>query len=33
MAHYLEHNAQGTPPHRGYSLLISAECACLEHYT
>jgi len=27
LAHYLEHNAQGTPPHHGFSLLISAECA------
>jgi len=29
---YVEHNAQGTPPHHSFSLLISVECACVEHY-
>jgi len=29
---YVEHNAQGTPPHHGISLFISVECACAEHY-
>jgi len=24
--------AQGAPPHHSYSLLTSAECACVEHY-
>jgi len=33
IAHYLEHNTQGMRPHHGFSLLISAECACVEHYT
>jgi len=28
-----EHDAQGTPPHHGFSLLISAEFGCVEHYT
>jgi len=23
---YVEHNAQGTPPHHGFSLLISVDC-------
>jgi len=32
MAYHVEHNAQGTPPHHGFSLLISVECACVEHY-
>jgi len=27
---YVEHNAQGTPPHHGFSLLISVDCCvCL----
>jgi len=27
---YVEHNAQGTPPHHGFSLLISVDyCVCL----
>jgi len=31
MAYHVEHNAQSTlPPHHGFSLLISVECA--EHY-
>jgi len=33
IAHHFEHkNAQGTPPHHGFSLLISVECACVELY-
>jgi len=31
VAYHIEHNAQGTPPHHGFSLLISVECACVEH--
>jgi len=27
--YHVEHNAQGTPPHRGFSLLICSECACV----
>jgi len=30
--YHLEHNAEGTPPHHGFSLLISVECAYVEHY-
>jgi len=30
-AYNVEHNAQGTPPHHGFSLLVSVECACVEH--
>ena len=30
--YHVEHNAQGTPPHHGFSLLISVEYACVEHY-
>jgi len=29
---YVEHKAQGMPPHHGISLLIDVECACVEHY-
>jgi len=29
---YVEHNVQDTPSHHGFSLLISVECACVEHY-
>jgi len=29
---YVEHNAQGTPPHHGFSVLVSIECACVENY-
>jgi len=32
IAFYVEYNAQGTPPYHGFSLLISVECACVEHY-
>jgi len=32
IAHHAEHNAQGTPRHHGFSLLISVECACAEYY-
>jgi len=32
IVYYLEHNAEGTPPHHGFSLLISVECTCVEHY-
>jgi len=28
----VEHNAQSTPPHHGFILLISVECASVEHY-
>jgi len=31
IAYHLEHNTQGTLPHHGFSLLISIECACVEH--
>jgi len=30
MVYHVEHNVQGTPPHHGFSLLMSVECA--EHY-
>jgi len=29
---YVEHNAQGMPPLRGFTLLIGVDCACVEHY-
>jgi len=32
IAYGVERNAQGTQPHHGFSLLISVECACAEHY-
>jgi len=28
----VEHKAQGTLPHCGFSLLISIGCECVEHY-
>jgi len=28
---YVEHNARGTPPHHGFSLLICVDCACVEN--
>jgi len=28
IAYHVEHNAQSTPPHHGFSLLISVECYC-----
>jgi len=28
----VEHNARGTPPYHGFSLLISVEYACVEHH-
>jgi len=31
-AYHVEHNAQGTPPNHGFSLLINVECACAEQY-
>jgi len=30
--YHVEHNAQGTPAHHGFNLLISVECACAKHY-
>jgi len=32
MTHHVEHNTQGTLLYHGFSLLISVECACVEHY-
>jgi len=32
IAHRVEHDAQGTLLHHSFSLLISVECACVEHY-
>jgi len=32
IAYHNERNAQGTPPHHSFNPLISAECACVEHY-
>jgi len=32
IAYRVEHKAQGKPPHHGFSLLISVEPACAEHY-
>jgi len=32
MAYDVEHHAQSTPPHHGFSQLISVEYACVEHY-
>jgi len=32
IAYHVEHNAHGTPPHHGFSLLISVECACVEQW-
>jgi len=32
IAYHVEHNAQGMPPHHSFSLLISVECVCAEHY-
>jgi len=29
MAYHIEHKAQGTPTHNGFSLLINDECACV----
>jgi len=29
--HHVEHKTEGKPPHHGLSLLISIECACVEH--
>jgi len=29
---HAEYNVQGTPPHHSFNLLISVECACVEHY-
>jgi len=31
-AYHVAYNAQGTPFHHGFSLLISVECACVKHY-
>jgi len=31
-AYHVEHNAQGTPPHHGFNILINIECACVEYY-
>ena len=31
IAHHVEHNPEGTQPHHGFNLLISVECACIEH--
>jgi len=31
ISYCIEHNAQGTPPHHGFSLLISVVCVCVEH--
>jgi len=31
-AYHVEHHAQGTPQHHGFSLLISVGYACVEHY-
>ena len=28
IAYHVEQNAEGTPPHQGFSLLISVQCAC-----
>jgi len=33
IAHYVEHNTQGTPPHHGFSLLISVEHYALVYCT
>jgi len=32
IAYHLEHNGQDMLPHHSFSLLISVECACGEHY-
>jgi len=32
IAHHIEHNAHGKPPHHGFSLLTSVECASVVHY-
>jgi len=32
IAYHTEHNAQSKPPHHGFSLLISDECAYVEYY-
>jgi len=32
IAYQVEHNLQGTPPHHGFSLVISVEWTCVEHY-
>jgi len=32
IAHRVEHDTQGTPPHHGFNLLISVECARVKHY-
>jgi len=32
IAYHAEHNAQGTPPHQGFKLLISFECTYVEEY-
>jgi len=34
LAYHVEYNAQGTPLHHGFSLLITVMslCACVEHY-
>ena len=32
IACHVAYNAQGTPLHHGFSLLISVECACVKHY-
>jgi len=32
IAYHVEHNAQGTLPHQGFSLLISVVCAYVEYY-
>ena len=29
----IEHNAQGTLPHHGFSLLISVAYTCVEHHS
>jgi len=33
IAHHVEQNTQFMPLHHGFSLLISVECAWVEHYT
>jgi len=33
MPYRVDHHAQRTPPHHGFSLLISIECACIEDYS
>jgi len=30
--YHIEHKTQGTPPHHGFGVLISVECAYVEYY-